>query len=90
VTLKLCETSYNLQLHHISQRDMRTSSLRKISLTTIVMVLMVVATSMSRATLFSTSVPVAFGERIALDSEQTVTVTTNDIDQNNATDRQAR
>ena len=51
------------------------------------MVLMVVATSMSRATLFSTSVPVAFGERIALDSEQTVTVTTNDIDQSNTTDR---
>jgi hypothetical protein len=51
------------------------------------MVLMVVATSMSATTSFSTSVPVAFGERIALDSEQTVTVTTNDIDQNNTTDR---
>jgi hypothetical protein len=78
----------NLQLHHISQRDMRISSLRKMSLTTIVMVLIVVAMTMSTRTLFSTAVPVAFGERIALDSEQTVTVTTNDIDQNNATDRQ--
>jgi hypothetical protein len=80
----------NLQLHHISQRDMRILSLRKMSLITIVMVLMVMAMTMSTATLFSTAVPVAFGERIALDSEQTVTVTTNDIDQNNATDRQAR
>jgi hypothetical protein len=51
------------------------------------MVLMVVATIMSTTTSFSTSVPVAFGERIAVDSEQTVTVITNDIDQNNTTDR---
>src|SRR5215211_2400120 len=68
---------------------MRTLSLRKMSLTTIViMVLMVVAMTMPTTTLFSTAVPVAFGERIALDSEQTFTVTTNDIDQNNSTDRQ--
>ena len=52
------------------------------------MVLMVVALTMPTTTLFSTTVPVAFGERIALDSEQTVTVTTNDIDQNNSTDRE--
>ena len=72
------------------QPDMRTSaSLRKIMpLTTIVIVLMVAAMIMSTTTLFSTAIPVAFGERIALDSEQTVTVTTNDIDQNNTTDRQ--
>ena len=49
---------------------------------------MVAAMTMPTTTLFSTAVPVAFGERIALDSEQTVTVTTNDIDQNNSTDRE--
>ena len=86
--MPLCETSYNLQLHqYISQRDMGTSSLRKMSLTTIVIVLMVAAMTMS-TTLFSTAAPMAFGEWIAVDSDQTVTVTTNDIDQNNATDRQ--
>jgi hypothetical protein len=66
---------------------MGTSSLRKMSLTTIVIVLMVAAMTMS-TTLFSTAAPMAFGEWIAVDSDQTVTVTTNDIDQNNATDRQ--
>ena len=49
---------------------------------------MVAAMTMPTTTLFSTAVPVAFGERIALDSEQIVTVITNDIDQNNTTDRQ--
>jgi hypothetical protein len=63
-----------------------TQSLRKISLTTIVMVLTVVAMSL---TVFSTATaPVAFGQRIVLDSEQSVTVSsTNGIDQNNAIDR---
>ena len=66
---------------------MGTSSLRKMSLTTIVIVLMVAAMTMS-TTLFSTAAPMAFGEWIAVDSDQTVTVTTNDIDQNyNTTDR---
>jgi hypothetical protein len=62
-----------------------TQSLRKISLTTIVMVLTVVAMSL---TVFSTATaPVAFGQRIVLDSEQSViAATTNGIDQNNAID----
>lgn len=65
------------------------TSLRKMLLTTIVTVLMVVAVTMTMSsTVFSTAAaPVAFGERIVLDSEQSVTVTTNGIDQNNDTDR---
>ena len=47
---------------------------------------MVVTMTIS-STVFSTATPVAFGERIVLDSEQSVTVTTNGIDQNNDTDR---
>jgi hypothetical protein len=60
-------------------------SLRKISLTTIVAVLTMVTMS---STIFSTAAtaPVAFGQRIVVDSEQSVTVTTNGFDQdNNAT-----
>jgi hypothetical protein len=61
-----------------------TQSLRKISLTTIVMVLTVVTIS---STVFSNAtVPVAFGQRIVIDSEQSVTVSTNGIDQSNAID----
>lgn len=57
---------------------------KKISLTTIVMVLTVVAMS---STVFSTAAtaPVAFGQRIVNDSEQAATVTTNGIDQNDTT-----
>jgi hypothetical protein len=57
---------------------------KKISLTTIVTVLTVVAMS---STVFSTAAttPVAFGQRIVNDSEQAVTVTTNGIDQNDTT-----
>jgi hypothetical protein len=62
------------------------TSLRKMLLTTIVTVLMVVTMTMS-STVFYTAAPVAFGERIVLDSEQSVTVTTNGIDQKNDTDR---
>src|SRR5687768_8721126 len=63
----------------------KTLSLRKISLTTIVAVLTMVTMS---STIFSTAAtaPVAFGQRIVVDSEQSVTVTTNGFDQdNNAT-----
>jgi hypothetical protein len=63
----------------------KTLSLRKISLTTIVAVLTMVTMS---STVFSTAAtaPVAFGQRIVVDSEQSVTVTTNGFDQdNNAT-----
>ena len=71
----------------IFQRDMKIS-LRKMLLTAIVTVLMVVVTMTMSSTVFSTAAaPVAFGERIVLDSEQSVTVTTNGIDQNNDTDR---
>ena len=52
------------------------------------MVLLVVAITMPTTTLFSTAIPFAFGERIALDSEQTFTVITNDIGQNKSIDRQ--
>ena len=85
-TLKLLETPYKnrLQLHRI-QRDMKTS-LRKMLPTTIVTVLTAVTMTMS-STVFSTATTVAFGERIVLDSEQSVTATTNGIDQNNDTDR---
>jgi hypothetical protein len=57
---------------------------KKISLTTIVMVLTVVAMF---STVFSTAAtaPVAFGQRIVNDSEQAATVTTNGIDQNDTT-----
>lgn len=57
---------------------------KKISLTTIVMVLTVVAMF---STVFSTvaTAPVAFGQRIVNDSEQAATVTTNGIDQNDTT-----
>ena len=63
-----------------------TLSLRKISLTTIVVVVFNVATMTMSSTVFSTSAtaPMAFGERIMIDSKQLVTVsTTNGIDQNN-------
>ena len=64
-----------------------TLSLRKISLTTIVVVVVfTVATMTMSSTVFSTSAtaPMAFGERIMIDSKQLVTVsTTNGIDQNN-------
>jgi hypothetical protein len=63
-----------------------TLSLRKISLTTIVVVVFTVATMTMSSTVFSTSAtaPMAFGERIMIDSKQLVTVsTTNGIDQNN-------
>ena len=67
---------------------MGTLLLRKMILTTIVTALMVgvVAMAMS-STVFSIAAPMASGERIVLDPEQSVTVTTNGIDQNNATDR---
>jgi hypothetical protein len=88
-TLKLLETPYKnrLQLHRI-QRDMKTS-LRKMLLTTIVTVLMVVTMTISSTVFSATATPVAFGERIVLDSEQSVTATTNGIgiDQNNDTNR---
>jgi hypothetical protein len=66
---------------------MGTLLLRKMILTTIVTALMVgvVAMAMS-STVFSIAAPMASGERIVLDPEQSVTVTTNGIDQNNATD----
>ena len=63
----------------------KTLSLRKISLTTMVAVLTMVSMS---STIFSTAAtaPVAFGQRIVVDSEQSVTVTSNGFDQdNNAT-----
>ncbi len=63
-----------------------TLSLRKISLKTIVVVVFTVATMTMSSTVFSTSAtaPMAFGERIMIDSKQLVTVsTTNGIDQNN-------
>jgi hypothetical protein len=63
-----------------------TLSLRKISLTTVVVVVFTVATMTMSSTVFSTSAtaPMAFGERIMIDSKQLVTVsTTNGIDQNN-------
>jgi hypothetical protein len=74
------EIAYNCS---ISPNDMRTS-LRKMSLSSIVMVLTIVAMTIS-PTVFASTSPVAFGELKAVDSEQTVTVTTNDSDQNNAT-----
>ena len=72
----------------ISQRHMGTLLLRKMILTTIVTALMVgvVAMAMS-STVFSIAAPMASEERIVLDPEQSVTVTTNGIDQNNATGR---
>ena len=64
-----------------------TLSLRKISLKTIVVVVVfTVATMTMSSTVFSTSAtaPMAFGERIMINSKQLVTVsTTNGIDQNN-------
>jgi hypothetical protein len=60
------------------------TSLRKMSLSSIVMVLLVTISVSSMV--FFTTAPVGFGELTALDSQQTVTVT-NDIDQNNSTDR---
>jgi hypothetical protein len=64
-----------------------TQSLRKISLTTMVVMVLTMVTMSSTA--YSTAiVPVAFGERVVIDSEQSVTVSsTNGIDQNNAIDR---
>jgi hypothetical protein len=61
--------------------------LRKMPLTTIVTVLTVMTTTMSLTVFSTTTAPVAFGERIMLDSEQSVTVTTKGLDQDNATDR---
>jgi hypothetical protein len=64
----------------------KTLPFRKVSLTTIVTVLTVVAVS---STVFSTATtgPVAFGQRIANDSEQAVIAATtpNGIDQNGTT-----
>ena len=74
------EIAYNCS---ISPNDMRTS-LRKMSLSSIVIVLTIVVMTIS-PTVFASTTPVAFGELKAVDSEQTVTVTTNDSDQNNAT-----
>jgi len=62
------------------------TSLRKKLLPLIVTVLIGVTMTMS-STVLSATTPVAFGEPIVLDSEQSVTVTTNGIDQDNATDR---
>jgi hypothetical protein len=81
------ETPYKIRLQlHCIQRDMKTS-LRIMLLTTIVTVLMVVTMTISSTVFSATATPVAFGERIVLDSEQSVTATTNGIDQNNDTDR---
>jgi hypothetical protein len=63
------------------------TSLRIMLLTTIVTVLMVVTMTISSTVFSATATPVAFGERIVLDSEQSVTSTTNGIDQNNDTDK---
>jgi hypothetical protein len=65
------------------------TSLRIMLLTTIVTVLMVVTMTISSTVFSATATPVAFGERIVLDSEQSVTATTNGIgiDQNNDTNR---
>jgi hypothetical protein len=63
-----------------------TLSLRKILLTAIVGVILTVVTMTMSSTAFSTAATahVAFGERMVIDSEQLVTVsTTNGIDQNN-------
>lgn len=63
-----------------------TQSLRKISLTTIVVMVLTMVTISSTAYSTATA-PVAFGQRIVLDSEQSVTVSsTNGIGQNNAID----
>ncbi len=71
----------------IFQRDMKTS-LRKMLLTSIVTVLIGVTVTMSSTVLSTATAPVAFGESIVLDSEQSVTVTTtNGIDQDNSTDK---
>jgi hypothetical protein len=53
------------------------------SLSSIVIVLTIVAMTIS-PTVFASTIPVAFGELTPIDSEQTVTVT-NDSDQKNAT-----
>jgi hypothetical protein len=63
------------------------TSLRKMLLPLIVTVLIGMTMTMSSTVLSTATAPVAFGESIVLDSEQSVTVTTNGIDQNNATDR---
>jgi hypothetical protein len=57
---------------------------KKISLTTIVMVLTVVAMSSTVSSTAATA-PVAFGQHIVNDSEQAAAVTTNGIDQNDTT-----
>ncbi|HZB98760.1 MAG TPA: hypothetical protein VE226_02025, partial [Nitrososphaeraceae archaeon] len=58
--------------------------MRKISFTTIVVVLTVVTMSMSSTVFTTTAASVPFGERILINSEQVVTVsTTNGIDQSN-------
>jgi hypothetical protein len=60
------------------------TSLRKMLLTSIVTVLIGVTVTMSSTVLSTATAPVAFGESIVLDSEQSVTVTTtNGIDQDN-------
>jgi hypothetical protein len=62
----------------------KTMSSRKISLTTIAIMVITVATMTTSSSIFSTaSAPVAFGQRTVIDSEQSVTVATNDIGQNN-------
>jgi hypothetical protein len=62
----------------------KTLSSGKISLATIVIMVITVATMTTSSTVLSTaSAPVAFGQRTVIDSEQSVTVTTNDIGQNN-------
>jgi hypothetical protein len=64
------------------------TSLRKMLLTSIVTVLIGVTVTMSSTVLSTATAPVAFGESIVLDSEQSVTVTTtNGIDQDNSTDK---
>ena len=62
----------------------KTLPLRKVSLTTIVTVLTVMAMSSTVFSIAATA-PGAFGQRIVNDSEQAVTVTTNGIDQNDTT-----
>jgi hypothetical protein len=62
----------------------KTLPMRRVSLTTIVTVLTVVAMSSTVFSIAATA-PGAFGQRIVNDSEQAVTVTTNGIDQNDTT-----
>jgi hypothetical protein len=71
----------------VFQLDIK-AALRKMLLTSIVVTVLIgVTMTMSSTVLSTATAPVAFGESIVLDSEQSVTVTTNGIDQDNATDR---